>query len=107
MTDPASLACGVLGTIGVVLDASITTYTFVSSIKGAPRSLESLASHIFTLESVLSALKELTSQPHVRQRSQRPEALKCLQSALSGCDQVLSELDTELRSYVRHQPASG
>jgi len=46
---------------GVALNVSTTTYNFISSMKGAPRTIKTLAAYIETLRSFLESSHETTS----------------------------------------------
>ena len=96
----ADIAFGIVGTIGVALQGAIATHAFLSSIKGAPRSLESLAAHIKTLQPILRNLEHRLSHVPLVERRRIIEHIEILEHAVNGCRHHMSDLDTEIHRYV-------
>jgi hypothetical protein len=102
----ADVAFGIVGVVGVALDASTTTYNFLSSIAGAPKAIKTLAYHIKTLKSFLEPFYELISKPVIRDRAQNVRFILSVQNAVSGCEGVLKSLEDEVKQYVRYVAGS-
>jgi hypothetical protein len=98
----ADIAFGVVGVVGVALDASITTYNFISSIAGAPKAIKTLANHIENLKSFLEPFHELISKPAIRNRAQNVRFIPSVEGAVSGFEGVLKGLENEVKQYVKY-----
>lgn len=102
----ADIAFGVVGVVGVALDASITTYNFLSSITDAPKAIKTLAKHIKALNSFLEPFYELISKPVIRNRAQNVRFIPCVENAVSGFEGVLKSLENEVKQYVKYVAGS-
>ena len=102
----ADVAFGVVGVVGVALDASITTYNFLSSIAGAPKAIKTLAHHIKTLKPFLEPFYELISKPVIRNRAQNVRFIPSVENAVSGFEGVLKSLEDEVKQYVKYVAGS-
>ena len=102
----AEIAFGVVGVVGVAFQVSGATYTFLSSIAGAPKSIKTLASHVESLELLLEAFNTVVSKPEIRDRPQNLTWLPSVLRALSCFEGVLNELEIKVKGYVKYAPGS-
>lgn len=99
----ADIALGVVGVVGVALQAASATHEFLSSIRGGPRSVKSLAIHISTLKSVLSILNRRLNGGVWTCDGDEAEydyRIILLYNAIQACNTAITELDNEVRKYV-------
>lgn len=102
----ADIAFGVIGVVGVALDASITTYNFLANIAGAPKAIKVLANHIKTLRVFLEPFHELISKPAIRDRVQNVRFIPSVENAVSGFEGVLKSIEDEVNQYVKYTAES-
>lgn len=102
----ADIAFGVVGVVGVALDASTTTYHFILSIAGAPKAIKTLANHIKHLKSFLGPFHELISKPEIRDRAQNVRFIPSVENEVSGFEGMLKDLENEVKQYVNYAAGS-
>lgn len=98
----AEIAFGVVGVVGVAFQMSHATYTFLSSITGAPKSIKTLASHIESLNLFLETFNTVISKPEIRERAQNSTWLPSVVRALSCFEGVLNEVEVEVKRYLKY-----
>ncbi|KAL5319117.1 hypothetical protein ACEPPN_012166 [Leptodophora sp. 'Broadleaf-Isolate-01'] len=96
----ADIAFGVVGVVGVALDASTTTYHFILSIAGAPKAIKTLANHIKHLKSFLGPFHELISKPEIRDRAQNVRFIPSVENEVSGFEGMLKDLENEVKQVI-------
>lgn len=102
----ADAAFGVVGVVGVALQCSLSLHGFISSIKGADRSMRSLNSHIETLKDVLQPLHDRISLQEVRTHPLNAPFMKGLEKAVRCCQERLRELESGLRRCMKQSTDS-
>ena len=102
----ADAALGVVGIVGVALDVSLTTYTFISSVHGAPQEIETLAGHINNLKLFLEPFHLLVSKPVIFARAQNVDFIPAVRATVSGLEGVLKGLADEVKQYIKYKPGS-
>ena len=102
----ADLTLGALGVLGVTLQTATTTYEFISNIRGAPRAIRTLASHVNTLRQFLDGFHEVLSKDVIRRRPQNVKFIPLVEDAAEQFKGILKDLDLEVRQYVTYVSGS-
>jgi len=90
MSDPLSIASGVIGILTLALNASKKLYKLSQSIQGHPREVESMRDEFKMLSSILKQLQ----QKSTKALSSKDELLE---APLKGCFDCCDELNKSLK----------
>jgi hypothetical protein len=104
MSDPLSVASGVAGMICLGSSASKLFYSFFTSTVGAPSSVRSLASALFSLNTSLGQVQEVLLDPKFIQQS-NDQDIFALENCLTRCAELFSGVDCRIRKsgLAEHQ----
>ncbi|KAM0338385.1 hypothetical protein ACHAPU_011340 [Fusarium lateritium] len=95
MAEALGIASGAAGLLSLAIEVTKLSYTYIASVRGAPKSLTSYIGELATLTSVLLQLDDLVeSKSIISQNSQ------ILNKALNDCKQEVEQLRTKLERKV-------
>jgi hypothetical protein len=103
MTDPLSIAAGVITVASVAYSSTKNLYEFIQAIKGAPKTLEDTNADLAALQQVLNSLEEeLKDKPDTELPDGLKKLLEDVKPALEECTKTCNEFRAKLAKVTSH-----
>lgn len=97
MAEALGIASGAAGLLSLAIEVTKLSYTYIASVRGAPKSLTAYIGELATLTSVLSQLKNL-----IQARRLNSQSSQILSKALDNCKQEVEHLKAKLERKVSY-----
>ncbi|KAM0083202.1 hypothetical protein ACKRZS_004614 [Fusarium odoratissimum] len=97
MAEALGIASGAAGLLSLAIEVTKLSYTYIASVRGAPKSLTSYIGELATLTSVLLQLDDLIQARKVNGQNNR-----VLSKALKDCKQEVEHLKAKLERKVSY-----
>lgn len=100
MSEPFSIATGLLGILGSAYKIAKDTHDFISDIKSAPKRIRSLINDIDIFCSILVNLERVLREDGQLSGAATPEVPDALEPALSDSMRIFKDLRHVISPYV-------
>ncbi|KAI7763013.1 hypothetical protein LZL87_011156 [Fusarium oxysporum] len=97
MAEALGIASGAAGLLSLAIEVTKLSYTYIASVRGAPKSLTSYIGELATLTSVLLQLDDLIQAKRLNSQNSQ-----ILSKALSDCKQEVEHLRAKLERKVSY-----
>jgi hypothetical protein len=97
MAEALGIASGVAGLLSLAIEMTKLSYTYIASVRGAPKSLTAYIRELATLTSVLLQLENL-----IQARRLNGQNSQILSKALNDCKQEVEHLRAKLERKLSH-----
>ncbi|EMT62737.1 Ankyrin repeat domain-containing protein 50 [Fusarium odoratissimum] len=97
MAEALGIASGAAGLLSLAIEVTKLSYTYIASVRGAPKSLTSYIGELATLTSVLLQLDDLIQARRVNSQNSQ-----ILSKALNDCKQEVEHLKAKLERKVSY-----
>lgn len=101
MTDPASLAFEVVGTVAVAVHTTRKAQQFIDSIHGAPRAISALSADLAALGNVLDILNDMLKRGEAFSNRIQNQMIALLEVPLRNCTETLNEVSNLLEPFAK------
>ncbi|KAG5655370.1 hypothetical protein KAF25_006873 [Fusarium avenaceum] len=97
MAEALGITSGAAGLLSLAIEVTKLSYTYIASVRGAPKSLTSYIGELATLTSVLLQLDDVIQSKKINSQN-----IQILNKALNDCKQEVESLRTKLERKVSY-----
>ncbi|KAJ9419399.1 ankyrin repeat-containing domain protein [Fusarium oxysporum] len=97
MAEALGIASGAAGLLSLAIEVTKLSYTYIASVRGAPKSLTSYIGELATLTSVLLQIDDLVQSKKINSQNSQ-----ILEKALNDCKQEVEQLRAKLERKVSY-----